>query len=63
MRPANRGNTFPSSQARKTAPCAASFRSFCNTPNTNSSTVIADKNCAATGCDEAQARKLDALMA
>src|ERR1700722_20595362 len=58
MRPANCGKTFPSNQARKTAPCAASFRSFCNTPNSNSSTVIADTNCAATGCDEAQASTL-----
>src|ERR1700719_4501055 len=58
MRPANCGNTFPSSQARNTAPCAASFRSFCNTPNSNSNTVIADTNCAATGCDEAQASTL-----
>src|ERR1700722_7738740 len=58
MRPANCGKTFPSSQARKTAPCAASFRSFCNTPNSNSSNVIADTNCAAIGCDEAQASTL-----
>src|ERR1700722_9279733 len=58
MRPANCGNTFPSSEARKTSPCAASFRSFCNTPNSNSSTVIADTNCAATDCDEAQASTL-----
>src|SRR5690606_7864456 len=63
MRPAKAGSTWPSSQARSSAPCRGSLRCICSTPVSSSMTVITDRYCVMPTAPLAHAETLALTLA